>query len=114
MRKLLSLLAVAVLTGAVSLVAQAADDTKITGMAQCAKCALGEAKECQNVVVVKDGDKETTYYFVMNEVAKAAHGKLGFCSAKKGEGPSVAAEGTCEEKDGKFVFTATKIEEAKK
>jgi hypothetical protein len=116
MKKIMALLAVAVLFTSASLVVRADDTHKIDikGMAQCAKCALKETKECQNVVVVKDGDKETKYYLVQNDVAKKAHGSAGFCSAEPGEGPMVKVVGTCEEKDGKHMVTATSIEKVEK
>jgi len=115
MRKLFSMLAVAAVAFSVSVVAHAFEgkDVKLTGYAQCAKCSLKEAKECQNVLVVKDGDKEVKYYLEQNDVAKAAHQKSGFCSAPKGEGPKVAIEGKCEKKDDKLIVTASKIAEAK-
>jgi hypothetical protein len=111
MRKLLPLLTVAMMAIGVTLVARADDEEKtIEGMAQCVKCALKEEKECGNVVVVKKDDKETKYYLVRNDVAKKAHQSAGFCSAKPGEGPKVKVVGTVEEKDGKMLVTATKIE----
>ncbi len=115
MRKLFSMLAVAAVAVSFSFAAQAYEgkEVKLTGYAQCAKCSLKETKECQNVLVVKEGDKEVKYYLEQNEVAKKAHQGLGFCTAPKGEGPKVALEGKCEKKDDKFVVTATKIEEAK-
>lgn len=113
MRKLLPLLAVAMLACGVTLVARADDEEKtLEGMAQCAKCALKEQDKCQSVVIVKEkeGDKETKYYLVKNEVEKKAHQSAGFCNAAKGEGPKVKVVGTVEEKDGKMLVTATKIE----
>jgi hypothetical protein len=112
MRKLLSLFTVMMLAIGVTFVARAADDEEktIEGMAQCAKCALKEEKDCANVVVVKKDDKTTKYYLVMNEVAKKAHQSAGFCAAKPDKGPKVKVVGTVEEKDGKMLVTATKIE----
>lgn len=114
MRKLLPMFAMAALCAGVTLAVQAAEGEKIsiTGMAQCAKCALKEAPACQNVVVVtKDGD-EIKYFLEMNDVSKKAHQSLGFCTAPKGDGPKVKVEGTVEEKDGKKVITPTSIKEA--
>ncbi len=61
-----------------------ADDEKgekitITGDGMCAKCALKETKTCQNVVIVTKDGKKKTYYLEKNDVAKKAHGGLGFC-----------------------------------
>jgi hypothetical protein len=114
MRKLYPMLAVAVLFAGTSLLVRAqegGDKAKtIEGMAQCAKCALKEAPACQNVVVVEKDGKTTKYYLVQNDVAKQAHSKAGFCTAPKDAGPKVKVEGTHEEKDGKHMVTATKIE----
>jgi hypothetical protein len=113
MRKLVATLAVMVaFGGGLSMLVQAADDEKVTleGMAQCAKCALKEKDECQNVVIVKKDGKETKYYLAQNELAKSMHSKAGFCSAKKGAGPKVKVVGTCKEEDKKMVVTAEKIE----
>ena len=109
MRKLFPMLAVAVLFSGFMLVVRAAEEKTITGEAQCAKCALKETAKCQNVIVAKEGDKEVKYYLVMNDVAKKAHG-ASFCRAKKGEGPKVTATGDVQEKDGKMMMTASKIE----
>ena len=108
MRKLFPLLAVAALFLGASLSALAADDKAktITGDATCAKCALKEAKECQNVVLVKDGDKEVKYYMDMtNKVAKDNHAKAGFCKG----GKTVKVTGTVTEKDGKKFIAPTAI-----
>ena len=115
MRKLFSMLAVAAVAVSFSFAAQAYEgkEVKLTGYAQCAKCSLKETKECQNVVVVKENDKEVKYYLEANDVAKAAHQKLGFCTAAKGEGPKVTVVGSSEKKDDKMVVAATKIDEAK-
>lgn len=112
MRKLLPMLTVAMMAIGVTFVARAADDEEktIEGMAQCAKCALKEEKECQNVVIVKKDDKETKYYLVKNDIAKKAHSSAGFCGAKANEGPKVKVVGKVEEKDGKMLLTATSIE----
>jgi len=82
--------------------ALAADEVTLTGTGMCAKCELKEADKCQNVLKVKDGDKETTYYMTK----KMKHGL--FC---KGENPGITATGTVEEKDGKMMLTPSKIEE---
>ena len=56
MRKVFPILAVCGLFVAASLSVLAAEEKTITGDATCAKCALKEAKSCQNVVTVKEGD----------------------------------------------------------
>ncbi len=108
MRKLFPMLAVAALFLGVTFAAVAADDKEqtITGSATCAKCALKETKECQNVVLVKDGDKETKYYMSMkNKVAKDSHAKSGFCKSEK----KVKVVGVVSDKDGKKFIEPSKI-----
>ncbi len=109
MRKLLPMLAVGLMLVGVSAVI-AAEDKTVVGQAQCAKCALKEAPACQNVVVATEDGKEVKYYLAQNDVAKAAHQKLGFCTAPKGEGPTVKVTGSCVKEDDKLMLTATKIE----
>ena len=96
---------------AVSLVAgaNAGDATTMTGKVMCAKCTLkkADAKECQDVLVVKDGDKAAEYYVEKNDVAKAFGHVCG------GEKPAVVT-GTVSEKDGKSWIAATKMEAPKK
>ena len=93
----------------VGLVAPAtAGDETLTGKVMCAKCTLkkADAKECQDVLVVKNGDTTTEYYIAKNPVAE----KFGHvCSSKK----SATVTGAVSEKDGKKWITATTIEEKK-
>jgi hypothetical protein len=112
MRKLLALAIVGVLFSGLAALRADDKDEKITikGDGMCAKCALKEKDSCQNVVIVtKDGEKKT-YYVVHDDIAKKAHGSLGFCRASKDSPAKVKATGTCKEEDGKLVFTAEKIE----
>jgi hypothetical protein len=109
MRKLLTLLACGVLFAGVSALAAADEGKKvtITGDAVCAKCALKEAKTCQNVVMVTKDGKTTNYYLEKNEFFKDAHQGLGICQASKDEPIKVKVTGTCVEKDGKHLLTPT-------
>jgi hypothetical protein len=94
----------------VGLVAPAtAGDETLTGKVMCAKCTLkkADAKECQDVLVVKTGDKTAEYYIEKNDVAKAFGHVCG------GEKPAVVT-GSVTEKDGKKWISATKMEEPKK
>lgn len=112
MKKLLPMLAVAVAFAGLSLVVHAAEEITIKGEGVCAKCALKEAESCQNVVQVKDEADTVKYYLVMNDVSKKAHGSLGICTAKVGEGPTLEVKGDLKEEDGKKVVTPTSIEKA--
>lgn len=108
MHKLLMLAVCGVLT--IGLGVAVADDgkkVKIEGEALCAKCALSETKDCQNVVTVEKEGKKTKYYLEKNEFFKDAHTGLGICGAKKDSPVKVKVEGTVVEKDGKMVLTPT-------
>ena len=87
-----------------------ADDkvVTITGNMVCGKCKLHETASCQNVIQVEKDGKTTNYYLVKNDVSTAQHDDV--CG---GESKKMTATGTVEEKDGKQVFTATKLEAAK-
>src|SRR3989441_4752790 len=106
MKKSLAVAAVmALLFGATTLRSVAADKAvTITGEGKCAKCALKETKECQNVIQTEKDGKLVNYYLVENDVSKEFHGKL--CKESK----KVTATGKVKEVDGKLQLTATKIE----
>jgi RecG-like helicase len=106
-KSVLAAMLIAGLTMAVTLKTRAADETTITGEGKCAKCALKETKECQNVVQVKKGGKTVTYYLVQNAVSKKFHENV--CQETK----KVKATGTVKEVDGKMQMTPTKIEVVK-
>jgi hypothetical protein len=107
-------LTIALLAGLAFMVATMtalAGDSKeitITGNMVCGKCTLHETKECQNVIQVETDGKTVKYYLVKNDVSDAMHGEVCHGDTKK-----VTATGTVEEKDGKLVMTATKLEAAK-
>jgi len=89
---------------AVAMPAFAADDT-LKGDMVCAKCFLKkpDAKECQDVLLVKNATGEPTeYYVTKNDVAKES-GEA--CTTKI----PATITGTVSEKDGRKWITATKI-----
>lgn len=100
-------LALALVVGLVAAL-PASDEATLTGNVVCAKCTLkkADAKECQNVLVVKDGDKTTEYYIAKNEVSE----KFGHVCT--GEKPATVT-GAVAQKDGKTWITPTKMEEKK-
>jgi len=81
-----------------------ADEKTYKGEMVCAKCYLKkpDAKECQDVLLVKDAGKTTELYITKNDVAKEA-----------GEACTTAIPatitGSVAEKDGKTWLTASKI-----
>jgi len=107
--KKLALLSLA-LVFALGLVAgAAAEEATVTGKIMCAKCSLkkADAAKCQDVLVVKDGDKVAEYYVEKNAVAE----KFGHVC--KDEKPAVVT-GTVTEKDGKKWIAPSKMDEEKK
>ena len=82
------------------------DQTTITGNMVCGKCTLHETDKCQNVVQVTGSDGKTVnYYLKMNDVSKTAHDPI--CG---GGSEKVTVTGTVEDKDGKKMMTASKID----
>src|SRR5437762_13104882 len=107
MKKSLTLVAgvLAAWVAAVTVRTLAANESiTITDEGKCAKCALKETKECQNVIQTEKDGKKVNYFLVANDVSKEFHGKL--CKESK----KVTATGTVKEVDGKLELTATKIE----
>ena len=102
-----NLLAMLTLVFAGANLAVAAETITITGDGKCAKCAMKETKDCQNAVLVTENGKTTTYYLEPNQVAKDYHGTVCKKTVK------TKVTGTVEEKDGKKILTASKIEEVK-
>jgi len=75
----------------------------VTGEIQCAMCMLkkADAKDCQNVLVVK-GENAGEYYLTKNEAAEA-YGHA--CGKPK----PATVTGTVTEKDGKTWITAKEM-----
>ncbi len=109
--KLLSLIAAAALLAVSSLKLTAADASKevtLTGNAVCAKCALHETKECQNVLQVEENGKTVNYYLAQNDTSKNFHDNI--CGTA---GEKATVTGTVSEDNGKKTLTASKIDAAK-
>jgi hypothetical protein len=92
----------AIALSASTLRADSGKEVTLKGEGKCLKCSLHKSDTCQNVVVVKKGEKETTY-FLVGDVSKAFHKNL--CS-----GPAdVSVTGVCEKKGDKLEVTVAKI-----
>ena len=88
--------------------AAAAEEATLTGKVMCAKCALkkADATKCQDVLVVKTGDKTAEYYVEKNAVAE----KFGHvCGGEK----AAVVTGAVSEKDGKKWIAPSRMDEPK-
>ena len=102
--------AIIALAGLMAIPAFAADkEITVTGTAKCAKCALHETTECQNVIQTEEHGKKVTYYLTENDKSKDFHENI----CKKPEGEKVKATGKLSEENGKKILTISKIEEVK-
>jgi hypothetical protein len=86
-----------------------AAETSLSGSIMCAKCTLkkADAKDCQDVLVVKDAQGQAKEYYITKNAVLEKFGHT--CT---GEKPATVT-GTVAEKGGKTWITATKIEENK-
>ena len=84
-------------------------DRTISGVAQCAKCALHESDKCQSVIVTENtAGKKTTYILADTDATKDFHKSI--CKETK----KVSITGHSKKNaDGKSEFFASKIEDAK-
>jgi uncharacterized protein DUF6370 len=99
---------VAFAVGLVAVLA-AADEVTLEGKIACAKCTLkkADAKECQNVLLVKDADGKTAeYYITVNKTAE----QFGEVCTNMTE---AKVTGTVSEKNGRKWITASKLEASK-
>ena len=90
---------------AVAARAFAADELTLKGEMVCAKCYLNkpDAKECQDVLLVKDARGATTEYYITKNKVSQESGEA--CTQTI---PAVVV-GTVSEKDGRKWLTASKI-----
>jgi hypothetical protein len=87
-----------------------AQDKEVTlkGTILCAKCSLKKEKTCTTALVVKEGDKEVTYYLKDKGDAEGYHDDV--CGGAKKAG---TVTGTVTEKDGQKWIAPKKVEYAK-
>jgi hypothetical protein len=86
--------------------AQAQDkEVTLKGTILCAKCALKDAKTCTTAILVKEGEKEVTYYFKDKGNKEDYHEEV--CGGARKEG---TVTGTVSEKDGKKWITPKKVD----
>ena len=82
-------------------------EVSLKGDLGCGKCNFKTTKECQNVLKVTDGGKDTLYYLAANPVSKENHDAV--CSGTK---PAMVKGVLSEEGKGadkKKVLTASEI-----
>jgi hypothetical protein len=82
------------------------DEKTLEGKITCAKCDLGKADKCHTVIVVKDGDKETVYWFDADSSKK--YHKPICTESKKG-----SVTGTVKKDGEKMTVKVSKLEWAK-
>lgn len=90
---------------AVATRAFAADELTLKGEMVCAKCYLNkpDAKECQDVLLVKDAKGKTTEYYITKNTVSQESGEA--CT----QTIPATVIGTVSSKDGKTWLTASKI-----
>jgi hypothetical protein len=106
----LQLALTALLAGALTLPAFAADTSKeviLTGEGKCAKCQLKETDKCQNVIQTQEDGKTVTYYLEQNKVSKNFHESL--CENPR----KITVTGLVKDESGKKILTPSKIKLAK-
>jgi hypothetical protein len=84
-------------------------EVTLKGDIVCAKCELKETKKCTTAIVVKEGNKEITYYFLDKGNKEDYHEEV--CGGGRKQG---TVKGTVTVKDGKKWITPTKVEYTKK
>jgi aspartate 1-decarboxylase len=84
----------------------AASETTLDGSIMCAKCKLkkADAKECQDVLVVKGDAGATSEYYIAKNAVSEKFGHV--CSGET----AAAVTGEVAQKDGKQWITPSKME----
>src|SRR5438270_13146713 len=68
----------------------------LKGQFGCAKCSFKEAKQCENVLKVKEAGKDVTYHVAKNSVSDEHHEAV--CHSP---GQTATIKGTVSDEDGK-------------
>jgi len=100
----LGLAALVAFAVAAPVVAEDAEVVTLEGSVMCAKCALEKAADCQDVLIVADGDAKAEYWIVKNDVSeKFGHACQSEKPAKseKSETKAETAKGEKKEKKAK-------------
>jgi hypothetical protein len=85
-------------------------EVTLKGTLGCGKCSFHEAKACENVLKVKEGDKTETYVLADNPVSRANHEKVcGPSSPATVTGTVAKPKAGSKKKDGRKVLTASAI-----
>lgn len=81
-----------------------AQEVTLDGSVMCGKCALGKTEQCQDVLVVGQGEAAKQYWIVENEVSKA-FGHV--CEGTK----AARVKGTVSQAEGQTWITPTSMQE---
>ena len=103
-KQLLTLIALLGLVSVPAFAESKGKEITVKGEAQCAKCNLKTAAECQTVIISEKDGKKTTYYLAKNAVSDKFHEEV--CKAPH----AVSVTATCKKEGDKLVLTASKAE----
>jgi hypothetical protein len=82
----------------------AGKEVTLKGTFGCEKCSFKEAKQCSNVLKVKESGKDVSYHFAKNPVSDDHHEEICHNAGKP-----ATVTGTVSEKGGKKTITASDI-----
>jgi hypothetical protein len=105
--QLLTIIALLGLVSVPSFAESKGKEITVKGEAQCAKCNLKTATECQTVIISEKDGRKTTYHLAANDVAKKFHEEV--CKAPK----AASVTATCKKEGDRLVLTASKAEVTK-